>query len=525
MKLARAFFVAHLAALLFGLGGLLIALPNPQLWGDDANARRVFDFGMDYGGSLHIIFGALAMLAFGIATIGARRTLIFFVVSVVLSLSSELIGTGTGWPFGNYEYTSFLGYKVLDRVPFTIPLSWFYVGFTCYLIANTFAARYTRRAWGLVAVLGGAYLLTVWDLVLDPAMAHDDLAVRFWTWSETGGYFGMPLKNFAGWTLTAAVFMAVSRVLWRRDIHPASYSLALPVGVYVANMVFASALSISVDLWIPVLLGIVLGVLPAVLVWRADDLDRSRTNRVGAAGAGGDPVSKRVMRTGAGAIARRLDLRVEGVEHVPPDGPVLIAARHYHHLYDGCAIVTAVRRPVHILVALDWAQSPAVRRVMETACRAAGWPVVVRPERVGRDADVAEHWRREQRRYLRRGVREAVDVLRGGEVLVVFPEGYPTIDIRESPKEGADAFLPFQAGFARLAEMAERDGRTRVPIVPLGLAYDGHDHRTVTMRFGSPVYLDTAGGSEQAVALVERQVRALSVAGAPVEALVAQKAV
>ncbi|MFW6074592.1 MAG: carotenoid biosynthesis protein [Chloroflexota bacterium] len=204
-------FIGHVAALAFGLGGILIALPNPHLWAGSEWGADVFQFGMNYGGSLHIVLGAATMVLFGGMVIGWQRTLIFFAVTVALSLSSELIGTGTGWPFGNYEYTSGLGYKVLGRVPFTIPLSWFYIGFASYLLANTLVAQKQLKWRAPLTVLFGAYLLTVWDLVLDPAMAHEDLPIRFWTWFETGAYFGMPVKNFGGWILTG---FGVIAFLW-----------------------------------------------------------------------------------------------------------------------------------------------------------------------------------------------------------------------------------------------------------------------------------------------------------------------
>ncbi len=155
MKRIWVLFGAHVAALAFGLGGILIALPNPHLWAGSEWGADVFEFGMSYGGSLHIVLGALTMLLFGGMVIGWRRTGIFFVVTVVLSLSSELIGTGTGWPFGNYEYTSGLGYKVLGRVPFTIPLSWFYIGFASYLLGNTLIAQKNLRWRAPLTVLFG----------------------------------------------------------------------------------------------------------------------------------------------------------------------------------------------------------------------------------------------------------------------------------------------------------------------------------------------------------------------------------
>lgn len=257
--------VSHLIALVFGLIGILIMLPNPELWSDDPRAVRVFEWSMEYAGATHIILGAAAMFAFGGVTIGWAKTGIFFFVCYTLSIASELVGTGTGWPFGNYEYTSFLGYKVLGRVPYTIPLSWFYVGFASFLLATAIVRRYRLGNVAIWSVLIGTWLLTVWDLVLDPAMAHESLHIQFWIWDETGPYFGMPVKNFIGWSLTGLAFMALSRWIWGEDIEPDNVPISFPYMVYAANLGFAIVLSVSVSLWIPILLSLVLGLVPATL--------------------------------------------------------------------------------------------------------------------------------------------------------------------------------------------------------------------------------------------------------------------
>lgn len=267
-RLPFVLFVAHLGALIFGLIGLLIMLPNPELWSGDPRAVRVFDWSMEYAGATHIILGAAAMFAYGVVALGWFKTTIFAVVSFILSLGFELFGTGTGWPFGNYEYTSFLGYKVLDRVPYTIPLSWFYMGLASYLLGALVARRLGVRRITLWTVLLGAWFLTVWDLVLDPAMAHESLRVQFWVWDETGPYFGMPIKNFIGWSVTGLAFMAVSRALWREEVKPLSHDLRLPLAVYGVNLAFAMVLSAGVDLWVPILLAAVLGLLPPLLALR-----------------------------------------------------------------------------------------------------------------------------------------------------------------------------------------------------------------------------------------------------------------
>ncbi|MDQ3411791.1 MAG: hypothetical protein M3509_06690, partial [Chloroflexota bacterium] len=60
-------------------------------------------------------------------------------------------------------------------------------------------------------------------------------------------------------------------------------------------------------------------------------------------------------------VSRRLDLTVEGLEQVPRSGPAIIAARHYHHVYDGAVLLATIPRPVRIVVAADWA-APGPRR-------------------------------------------------------------------------------------------------------------------------------------------------------------------
>jgi putative membrane protein len=272
MKLARLLLIGHLAALVFGLAGLLIALPNPQWWAGDPRAQQVFDFGMSYGGATHILFGAAAMFAYAWVVIGKRRTLIFFAVSCLLSLSSELIGTGTGWPFGNYAYTDFLGYKVLGRVPFTIPLSWFYLGLAAYMLGTLLASRIGGRLtfW---ALFFGVWLLTAWDLVLDPAMADPSLRVQFWTWHESGPYFGMPIQNLVGWSVTGLLYMGLSRLLWRQNLVPAALAPTswFPFAVYAANLIFAMILSLGAGLWPPVVLALIAGMVPAWLAMRSPD--------------------------------------------------------------------------------------------------------------------------------------------------------------------------------------------------------------------------------------------------------------
>ena len=211
-------------------------------------------------------------------------------------------------------------------------------------------------------------------------------------------------------------------------------------------------------------------------------------------------------------VRRRVRLHVAGLRHVPRAGPVLLAARHYHHLYDAAILMTAVPRPTHFLVAFDWAHSPRDRRWLELACRLARWPGLLRPERVGRAVERGRsaYAPSEVGPYLRAALVESVGLLAEGRALVVFPEAYPTIDPEGSEKP-PDGFLPFRAGFVRLARLAERRLGRAVPIVPVGFRYELHGTRWhAAVRFGQPSVIQP-GADEDAVArAIEAAVRALS---------------
>ncbi|MGB3135619.1 MAG: carotenoid biosynthesis protein, partial [Nodosilinea sp.] len=208
-------------------------------------------------------------------TLGLSCLLTFAIASVGISLTSELLGTSTGFPFGHYSYLNGLGYKVAGLVPFTIPLSWFYLGLSSLLLARSGLAADSspsRYGWArsLAALLLGSVLLTSWDFVLDPAMSQT--ALPFWYWHQPGAFFGMPYQNFAGWLGTGVVFMAVALGLWKifrvtPELDQAQ--LTIPLVVYLSNFGFALVMSLAAGFYVPIVLGILTGALPAVLCWRA----------------------------------------------------------------------------------------------------------------------------------------------------------------------------------------------------------------------------------------------------------------
>ena len=259
-------FSIHIASLLFGLAGLLWVLPHPEFIIQLPEVGRIaFRWSMSGGGSVYMVSGAIAISIYAYRNLGPWRLLGFMAPAIVLSLSAELLGTSTGLPFGDYHYLTGLGYKIAGRVPFTIPLSWFYLGFSAYLLAYMGFSSLGRFRLPS-AIVFGSLLLTAWDFVLDPAMSQTTMP--FWAWDQPGAFFGMPYQNFAGWFGVGAVFMTVATLLWRvKPLARSNFSLGLPLAIYMSNFAFAMLISIHSKIYLPVFLGLLLGLVPAVLLY------------------------------------------------------------------------------------------------------------------------------------------------------------------------------------------------------------------------------------------------------------------
>lgn len=274
VKLERYFLIGHILAMVFGLAGLLLVLPNPELIaGLGTFGQKAFGWSMSGGGVVNIILGAAAVAIYAYRTLGLWQWLTFMIPAAFLSLGSELLGTSTGFPFGEYGYLSGLGYKVAGLVPFTIPLSWFYMGLVCYLLgrigidATVKTGKFFNVPRLLLGIFLGAVLLTSWDFALDPAMSQT--AFPFWHFGQVGSFFGTPYRNFAGWLATGGLFMTIATLFWKKTpLVLSRQQLVVPLVVYVSNIVFSIVLTLfGVGLWMPVALSILFGIAPAVLLW------------------------------------------------------------------------------------------------------------------------------------------------------------------------------------------------------------------------------------------------------------------
>jgi 1-acyl-sn-glycerol-3-phosphate acyltransferase len=230
-----------------------------------------------------------------------------------------------------------------------------------------------------------------------------------------------------------------------------------------------------------------------------------------------DRMAGQTMRLGARALAAgRVEMAATGLEYIPTDGPVLLVARHYHHLLDGVVLLVSIPRPVHILVTLDWAKNSYARRLITLATTMARWPVVRRNDAlktcVNREDRTSRGMTRTAtaiKRYQRSALSDSAGLLAEGRVLVVFPEGYPNIDPHYTPKIGPEEFLPFKAGFATIAAATEKRLGAKVPMLPSGFRYTKNNRWIARLNIGEPIYLEDFVSRPLLVSYMEQRVAEL----------------
>lgn len=168
------------------------------------------------------------------------------------------------------------------------------------------------------------------------------------------------------------------------------------------------------------------------------------------------------------------DTRVTGTEHVPADGPVLLAANHLGVL-DGPVLFGVTPRPVHLLVKHEMFRGP-----VGTLLR---WCRQIPVDRTnGRPALTA-----------------ALAALKEGQVVGVFPEG----------NRGRGDVTSARAGIAWLAV---NSGATVLPVAVLGTRRTGESvrhvpapRRRLAVEFGAPLDLAAVPGASRREALAAAQ--------------------
>ncbi|MFI9011437.1 carotenoid biosynthesis protein [Actinosynnema sp. NPDC053489] len=159
---------------------------------------------------LSVVLFCAASVLDAASRFGVRAAGLLVLVAGGGGLAAEAVGVHTGFPFGEYAYTGTLGAQ-LAGVPVVVPMAWVMMAWPALLVGRALGDRLPGGRWSVVAV--ATWALASWDVFLDPQMVD----AGHWTWADPvpalPGVAGVPLTNFAGWLLVAALITGALHVL------------------------------------------------------------------------------------------------------------------------------------------------------------------------------------------------------------------------------------------------------------------------------------------------------------------------
>lgn len=150
-------------------------------------------------------------------------------IAGLIGFLAELLGVQYGWLFGQYKYTEVLAPNWLGT-PIVMICAWF------VLIAyvKDLLLRTRLSVWAEIVL--GALWMMVLDLLIDPLAAHP---FQFWSWIETGNYYGIPFRNFVGWFVVSAVIFALDRWIFRTHFRENYWGRVVGLGIIWLYMICA----------------------------------------------------------------------------------------------------------------------------------------------------------------------------------------------------------------------------------------------------------------------------------------------
>ena len=181
------------------------------------NKEQVENFIKDYGGWLILIIQSVGVILLGSTWSDSFVFLtpvnlsiiaiLFFLVSDVpksyahyfmpalLGWLIEVLGTNTGFPFGEYAYSDILG-PSLFGTPVMIGVLW------CVLIRSAYDLMgYITSSLFFKSILTGLSMVSL-DVIIEPVA----IELNFWQWTEPE----VPMENYLTWFVCSALFAGLT---------------------------------------------------------------------------------------------------------------------------------------------------------------------------------------------------------------------------------------------------------------------------------------------------------------------------
>lgn len=135
-----------------------------------------------------------------------RNFVIWLVITFILTLILEMVGTASGLIFGEYKYGQVLQLQ-LFRTPLIIGLNWAIIILSATEIARNIVISINKskntdsNIFYFITGILAALLTTAFDYILEPVAVY----LGYWNWGNSDIY-KVPLQNYIAWFVISLIF-------------------------------------------------------------------------------------------------------------------------------------------------------------------------------------------------------------------------------------------------------------------------------------------------------------------------------
>lgn len=140
-------------------------------------------------------YNLLLLMAVYLVSTEAPKNKVTYILPVVLGFAIEVVGTNTGWPFGEYTYGSALGFSVANT-PLMIGVLWWLLIRSMYDVLSVKISS----VWTKSILVGIA--MTAMDVLIEPVA----IELNFWSWKGVT----VPMSNYVAWFVLSTLFTRIT---------------------------------------------------------------------------------------------------------------------------------------------------------------------------------------------------------------------------------------------------------------------------------------------------------------------------
>lgn len=213
--LEKSFLIAYLIWMGVGLVTMPLQITSSRLleWdffkdGQNATFFYFLDFCLRNGNPILMFLAAMNTYLMLIRHWGLHSARRWSLIVMVFTGVIETLGTKTGFPFGSYIYTEYMGPRILGVLPISIPLAWLVVVSSLLIGVKCRFPEWGK--WRCAMVVG--VLATVFDYVMEPFAAR---IMAYWLWDSSTGLPSWP--NYLSWFLISFYLVGRHSVMRLED--------------------------------------------------------------------------------------------------------------------------------------------------------------------------------------------------------------------------------------------------------------------------------------------------------------------